>query len=438
MFHQRHPSSFTLHVFLMDRVFGLPRKALKIYQKDNSGGYPKPISHSKVEPQNRIEYLLKKLVHRFLLGPGLQPFARRFQIDFAQRVQNLAVGNDWVEWDDFVSFYTQDLTASFLNALCGKYLLQKHPDFLTHLWTFENNIWKFVVGLPRFLFPRIYTARGECLAALKSWHTWASQNFDPADVDAAGDDPIWGSKFFRDRKEVLNQVEGFDQDAIATHDFAFIWGATNNVIISAFWTAVEAFKDPKLLSLVREEAKACLLVDQQSDCLQFDMKKLLQQPYLQAMYAETLRLRIGGFLVRHQNEEDLNIEGWRIPRNHYILNNTMHGHMNPDIWSKGTCENHPVDVFWPARFLKPGVDGVSQEFTMEMSKGAWTPYGGGHNTCPGRQHAKMTNIYATALIVLSFDCEIIADSKALEMSMRNFGFGVAAPRGNIPVRIRRR
>lgn len=160
---------------------------------------------------------------------------------------------------------------------------------------------------------------------------------------------------------------------------------------------------------------------------------------LQAIYAETLRLRIGGFLVRQQTQDDLNVEGWRIPKNHYILTNTMQGHMNPEIWSTGAFQDHPVEEFWPGRFLEPVANGLSSKFSLEMSKGAWNPFGGGHHACPGRRFAKTMNLFATALIVHTFDCDIgNADSKALEMSMRNFGFGIAGPKGNVPVRIRRR
>ncbi|PYH75488.1 cytochrome P450 [Aspergillus uvarum CBS 121591] len=435
-FRQRDLSSFNLHGFLLDRAFGLPAAAVRTYTKDDSGAYPKPYPESQVEPRNRLEYQLERSLHRFLLGPGLLPLTRRFQRAIAQRFYTLPIGGDWVPWDNLVTFFEQELAAPFLNSLCGDYLLRAHPDFLTNRWAFENNIWSMIAGLPRFLAPRAYRARDGALRALKDWHVWALQNFDPAMVDADGDDPVWGSKFFRERKTIFDTIDGFDLDAIATHDLAFIWGTTNNSIITSFWTAVETFRDSHLLAQVRQEAAACRIDDPAAggpnQPPQFDMEKLLQQPVLQAIYAETLRLRISGYFVRHHSHGDIHIDGWRIPNNHLILTSPMHAHMDPTIWAA----ERPVDEFWPGRFLKPG--GGGWEFTTERAQGAWIPYGGGYHACPGRHFAKMMIIFSTALLTTMYDCEILADPKDLEMSMRNFGFGMSGPKGKVPARLRRR
>ncbi|RAL09369.1 cytochrome P450 [Aspergillus homomorphus CBS 101889] len=439
-FRQRDLSSFNLHGFLLNRAFGLPTAAMKTYAKDDSGAYPKPYPESQVEPRNRIEYQLEKSLHRFLLGPGLMPLTRRFQSAIAQHFYTLPISDDWVSWDNFVTFFEQELTAPFLNSLCGDYLLRAHPDFLANRWTFENNIWSMIFGLPRFLAPRAYRARDGALRALKDWHVWALQNFDPALVDADGDDPVWGSKFFRERKTIFDTIDGFDLDAIATHDLAFIWGTTNNSIITSFWTAVETFSDPHLLAQVRQEAEACLIIDPEAgpdQPPQFDMDKLQQQPVLQAIYAETLRLRISGYFVRHHSHGDIAIDGWRIPNNHIILTSPMHTHMDPNTWGS----ERPVDQFWPGRFLKPAPapgGGSGWEFTTERAPGAWIPYGGGYHMCPGRHFAKMMIIFSTALLTTMYDCEIRADPRNLAMSMRNFGFGMSGPTSKVPARLRRR
>jgi cytochrome P450 len=193
---------------------------------------------------------------------------------------------------------------------------------------------------------------------------------------------------------------------------------TNNSIIASFWTAVETFSSSHLLAEVRQEAEACRIVDPEAgpdQPPQFDIEKLLQQPVLQAIYAETLRLRISDYFVRHHSHGDIQMDGWRIPNNHLILTSPMHAHMDASIW--GT--ERPVDEFWPERFLKPAA-GDGREFTTERAKGAWVPYGGGYHACPGRHFAKMMIIFSTALLVTMYDCEILANPKDLAMTMRNF------------------
>ncbi|PYH96691.1 hypothetical protein BO71DRAFT_396822 [Aspergillus ellipticus CBS 707.79] len=79
-----------------------------------------------------------------------------------------------------------------------------------------------IFGLPRYLAPRAFRAPDGALQALKDWHLWALRNFDPATVDADGDNAVWGFKFFRERKEIFDTINGFDLDAIATHHLTFI------------------------------------------------------------------------------------------------------------------------------------------------------------------------------------------------------------------------
>ncbi|RAK90845.1 cytochrome P450 [Aspergillus costaricaensis CBS 115574] len=432
---ERSLSLFAVHAILLRRVFGLPPSALRIYAHDNSGGFPRPYPESNVKPQNRIEYLIRHTNQRLLLGAGFAPFVKRFQSTLTERLQALSIRSHWVELDDFVQLFNNDFTASMMDALCGKYLIRQHPNFAINLFTLDDNIWKMLVGVPRFLAPRAYAARDAALGALKDWNTWAQEHFDPAAVDSDGDDPVWGSKYWRDRVDAFQQIEGFDADVIAMHDLAVIWGMTTNGINTSFWTCLEAFKDQELLNLVRAEARACLISE--SD-VKFDIDRLLHQPVLQAIYAETLRLRINGFFVWYQSHGDLNVDGWHIPNKNWILTTPMSGHMDPEIWCRGAGADHPVEDFWVGRWLKYADDGQTLIFTTEMAKGAWMPYGGALHVCPGRYFAKTMIILGMALMTRLYDCEVLADEKNLRMSMRTFGFGTVGPVGKVPVRIRRR
>ena len=93
-----------------------------------------------------------------------------------------------------------------------------------NLWTLDHNIITFFTRVPRILAPGAYASRDSALAAIKNWHTWARENFDPASIGLDGDDPYWGTKFFRERQGMFYKMEGFDADAIASEELAFIWG----------------------------------------------------------------------------------------------------------------------------------------------------------------------------------------------------------------------
>lgn len=179
-------------------------------------------------------------------------------------------------------------------------------------------------------------------------------------------------------------------------------------------------------------------IEQTTDNVRYDIDRLLDQPVLQAIYAETLRLRINGFLIRYPSKEDLKIYDWSIPKNHLVFTCSTPGHMNPEIWCGGSNTGHPVNEFWPGRFLKYSEDQRSMEFSTEAVKGSWMPYGGGSHACPGRHFAKLEIILTMALLVTLYDCEILTAKKSIAMSTRNFGFGALSPAGKVPVRIRRR
>ncbi|OJZ81604.1 hypothetical protein ASPFODRAFT_75143 [Aspergillus luchuensis CBS 106.47] len=413
---KRSLSLFPIHVILLRRVFGLPASASWIYAQDNSGGLPKPYPESNVKPQNRIEYAVRRTNHRLLVGSGFAPLVKRFQTVLTDRLQSLSIGGHWVKWDDFAELINHEFTASFLDSLCEMYLMQEHPDFVINLFTLHDNIWKMFIGMPRFLAPQVYAARDAALAALKDWNTWARERSDAAAGTSEGDDPFWASQYWRDRIDAFQQINGFDANIIAIHDLAVIWGMSINGVNTSLWACLEAFKDQELLERVRAEARA----------------------FLQAIYAETLRLRINGFFVWYQSRGNLDVDGWLIPNKSWILTTPMVGHMDPGIWCTGPDADHPVQEFWVGRWLKYTDDGYTLVFSTEMAKGAWMPYGGGFHICPGRYFAKTMIILGVALMTTMYDCEVLAGETNMRMSMRTFGFGTAGPVGKVPVRIRRR
>lgn len=197
------------------------------------------------------------------------------------------------------------------------------------------------------------------------------------------------------------------------------------------------FRDKELLNHIRREAESCIIHQTQSD-IQFDTSRLLRQPVMQAVFTETLRLRAHGFVVRSASKKDIIINDWKIPRNKFIMMSSTPGHMSASVWCNGASESHPVDEFWPGRFLHYSESTKALEFSMNKTKGAWMPFGGGHHPCPGRHISKVEILLTMALLTTTYDCEILAGPRDLEMSCRNFGLGVLGPANKVPVRMRRR
>lgn len=223
-----------------------------------------------------------------------------------------------------------------------------------------------------------------------------------------------------------------------------------NSIATISWAVFDIYRDPELLASVRAEVDACALRDADG-CIRFDIEKLLRLPILQAVYAETLRLRMHFYIIRMPDKVDMNIRDWIIPRQKVIVTPTTAAHMDSKAWSTGSNNEHPVDQFWVGRFLKYPSEGghgdtkshdptASPTFSTKELEGSWIPYGGGPRQCPGRHFAKRQILLTTALMVSLFDCEILGEGKNVreDFTLKGFGSGVSHPAGKVPARIRRR
>ncbi|KAK3317974.1 Pfs, NACHT and ankyrin domain protein [Apodospora peruviana] len=420
--------------YALGRAFGLPAKALRVYDNDDSGGLAAPLPGSKVRPEQRIDYLTHKSLVTFLEGPGLSPLWHRVERATLQTTAALKkqIGPDWEHRADLMEFVGTPSATAFLNSLCGPYLLQLNPTFVRDYWDFDRNLQTYLQGIPRLFAPKAYGVQKRVLAAVKAWHQHARDNYTPSGAHDNSDDPYWGSRFFRDRQDMFDKMDGFDHDAVASADFGFIWAARNSIGASS-WALLEIYKDPDLLARVRAEVDAAAL--QVDEGIAFDLDQLLRSPWLQAVYAEILRLRMHFFVVRMGDRRDLSIQDWIIPKHKVVVALTTAAHMDTAVWQHE--DQPPVDQFWPARFLTGPAQNV---FSVKAYGDAWMPYGGGPRICPGRHLAKRQILYTVACMVHDFDIDMMDGGKHVkeDLSLWGFGNGISHPAGKVPMRIRRR
>ncbi|KAI0972794.1 cytochrome P450 [Xylaria arbuscula] len=437
--------------FALGHAFGLPAKALSLFDKDDSGGSHVPHPDSTVEARNRIDYRVHESLVRFLEGKGLLPFWGRFTDNITQRLHAMhdRAGSDWGYHTDLMQLVSNEATVSIINALCGPYLLALSPDFLQSFWNFDRNLQTYLRGIPWFLAPKAYGDRKKVLDAVKTWQQHARDHFVESAIGADGDDPFWGCSFFRDRHKMFLDMDGFDYAAIVSQDFGAIWAARNAVTATS-WAIFDIYRDPELLTSIRVEIDTCRLESDSADGrVRFDIDKLLRLPVLQAVYAETLRLRMHFYIIRMPDRVDLKIQDWVIPRRKVIVTPTTAAHMDSEVWSTGLNNEHPADQFWIGRFLKHPTRNpheaskphdASVTFSTKEVEGSWIPYGGGPRQCPGRHFAKRQILLTVALMVSLFDCEILGEGMDIkeDFSLSGFGGGISHPAGKVPARIRRR
>ncbi|KAI0435793.1 cytochrome P450 [Xylaria telfairii] len=435
-FNQRSLSLFFLRPVFFANVFSLPATAVEIYRRDDSGEDPEPLPGTNVQPQNRVEYLFRQSQRRFLTGPGQQSFFRRFDINATKRISCLNISDEWTHVSDLMTIFKFDLTVAVMDAMAGPGLMQRHPSFAEDLWAVNDGMVRLLFKLPRFLNRKTHQARLRALAAVHDWQTWAGKNFTPDSIDEDGNDPFWGCKFFRERQEIFAKVDGFGEDAIASEELSFLWSAVTNANVASFWVTLEVFRDPTLLAAVREEVHQCTQSSSENT-LSFDVGQLLRQPLLQAIFAENLRLRVHGFLVRRPSR-DILVNNWSIPSDSLCVASATRAGMDSEFWSSGEMSAFPVDRFCPRRFLRKTTSTNAVEFSLAGTEGHWVPFGGGPHGCPGKAFAKRQNILAIALMVTLYDCEVLASREDQELKLGMLPLGVVPPKGKVPVRLKRR
>ncbi|KAF2155457.1 cytochrome P450 [Myriangium duriaei CBS 260.36] len=405
--------------YALSYVFGLPPSAQNIWDKDDSGGLRIPHPESAVESRNRVDWGGHQGMAEFLEGSGFLPFCRRYADNITQRLHtlHLRTGDEWEHHTDLMDFVGYEATVSTMNAFCGPNLLRLNPDFVQDYWDFDRNLQTYMRGTPWFIAPKAYAARKRVLDAVISWQQHARDNFHASDIGPDGDDPFWGSSVFRKRHEMYLAMDGYDYAAIASEDFAALWAARNS-ITATFWAVFDIYRDPELLETVRAEVGSCMIgKTRENGHMAFDMEHLLRVPVLQAVYAETLRLRMHFYMIRMTDREDMPVRDWIIPRKKVIVTLTTVAHMDHKIWSTGLYNEHPVDKFWVGRFLSTPPEGSSQRysdaaqskntrnstasktFSMKGMEASWIPFAGGHRQCPGRHFAKRQVLLTIALMI---------------------------------------
>jgi hypothetical protein len=139
--------------FALGHAFGLPAKALSLYDEDDSGGNHLPHPSSTVEARNRIDYRVHESLTTFLEGKGLLPFWNRFSDSITERLCSMydRIGSEWVYHEDLMKTIGDEATRAVINALCGPYLLALCPEFLESFWVFDRNLQTYLQGktLPR-------------------------------------------------------------------------------------------------------------------------------------------------------------------------------------------------------------------------------------------------------------------------------------------------
>ncbi|KAJ6338068.1 hypothetical protein OIU76_007697 [Salix suchowensis] len=164
----------------------------------------------------------------------------------------------------------------------------------------------------------------------------------------------------------------------------FIAG-TDTTSCTVEWAMTELLLSPDKLVKAKNELQEVDGPVQESD--------ISRCPYLQAIVKETFRLHPPApLLLPHEAVSEVEMQGFRVPKNAQILINIWAMGRDPAIWPD-------PDSFKPERFLECQIDVKGRDFEL-------IPFGAGRRICPGLPLAHKMVHLTLASLIHSFDWKI--------------------------------
>ena len=213
-----------VHEFCLIRVFGVDKKAVKMYSQDDSGLHAKPAPHSSIAPHNRVDYHTHMTFLKIFHGDGLNTLFRRWHISFSRRMADMQIGTQWVEGSNFETFWMPSMVASLNEAMVGPILEAVNPNFTNDFLEFYPYAHSLMNGVAKVFMPRAIALRDSLKRDFMTWHAVARSSFRESDVGEDGTDRWWGLSAFRDRQRLFSQVDDWDHATLASLDFGLLWG----------------------------------------------------------------------------------------------------------------------------------------------------------------------------------------------------------------------
>nr|WJZ49112.1 cytochrome P450 [Isodon lophanthoides var. gerardianus] len=174
-------------------------------------------------------------------------------------------------------------------------------------------------------------------------------------------------------------------DDIAHLLFDLYFAGSDSTMVAIEWVMTELMQHPDVLSKAKEELRNVI-----GDRKMIDEAEIPSLPYLGAVIKESFRLRPAVPLLSPRKAiEDMEINGYFIPKDTTIILNAWAISRDPSVWPN-------PESFEPQRFLNNNIDYKGQSSQL-------TPFGSGRRICPGLPLAHRTLFTVVATLIHNFD-----------------------------------
>lgn len=370
--------------FSLDQQLG--RNCLGMSKQDAERAFPPDLDHKTSLTTERIHS------NMLLSGSAVNVLTNKFMEVFQARLRHEKIDANGSDVDLYTWIRNHMFHAS-TTSLCGSQLLAMYPDLAEDFWQWDDGLLSMLFGTPRLFAREAYAARDKLVGQLQAWlEAGYASTADEKDVDW---ETSFGSRVVRKRHEYYAQQQ-MSLKGQAGADLIFLGGILSNAIPATGWFLMHIFSPtnpPELLPWVMDEIKSAQKPDGS-----IDIATLSNQPLLNSIFQEVLRLHVDLLVVRNV-DTDVNLGPHLAHRDNMIMAPSWMSHRHSDNFSK-------PEAFDPARFITEDPASGKMRFSTAGLDGKLFPFGGGHYMCPGRTFAKQEVLGAVAALLLNFDVEV--------------------------------
>ncbi|KAF3931397.1 hypothetical protein ABW19_dt0201311 [Dactylella cylindrospora] len=328
------------------------------------------------------------------------------------------------------AFVKKIIFPSSARALFG-YKLRVTDEFADNFWRWDDAFLELAKMYPDFLIPGVRRTRDKLVAEIKRWKAEVGHlaKVIPEDVQW---EENFGSKVVRVRCMLVDKsLDEDDAEGHATVHLSFFWGLEANAIPTAFWAIAHALFNPEIYKKVKGEVAKCMLPPVEGSSLPiFDLEMLKENPYLNGVWQESLRLGVSALSPR-MVIEDTEINGYMYKKGGMVQGLGQVPQVEEAYWGKDVME------FKPERWLPyPGEDPVTAGRRIRDMGAKVRPFGGGTTMCPGRYYATQEILATVASLVTSFEWDLQGQPMP-EPNRDKFGGGGLPPKADVKIRVRR-
>ncbi|KAK8085446.1 cytochrome P450 [Apiospora hydei] len=243
----------------------------------------------------------------------------------------------------------------------GEHLFKEYPALMSDFWEFEPMFLDLLFGVPKFVNSVPHTLQKKVHRGMTAWveaNDRAMGDKVPSpDVPDVDWEPRWGSRLVRAREALFKSL-GISAAGRASFELGMMFALNANAVPASGWLLIHILdpRTPDILPRIMEEIQEAVDVGDASGALDFDLSTLLNQPLLQSMFHEVLRLYVDVLITRgvYQDMKLPTEDGQRkllLKKGTVAMAPSYVNHYDPNGYAGA-----PVDEFDGERFLVPADD----------------------------------------------------------------------------------